>query len=76
MILMTWSRLSRATSRPSRMWALVSALSSSNLVRRMTISFWKATYALSISGRVSVRGTPPTRAMLMIPKVVCIWVCL
>jgi len=28
------------------MWALVSALSSSNLVRRMTISFWKATYCL------------------------------
>ena len=42
----------------------------------MTISFWKAMYARSISGRVSVRGTPPTRAMLMIPNVVCIWVCL
>jgi len=58
------------------MCALVSALSSSNLVRRTTISFWKAMYAWSISGRVSVRGTPPTRAMLMTPKVVCIWVCL
>ena len=42
MMLMTWSRLSSATSRPSRMCARVSALSSSNLVRRMTISFWKA----------------------------------
>ncbi len=60
---------------PSRMWARSSAFSSSNFVRRVTISFRYSRYWISTSLRFSMRGTLFTRASIITPKVVsiCVW---
>ena len=73
---MTSSRNSRARLKPSKMWARSSALRRSYAVRRITTSLRCSRNAAKICLRVNTSGRFPTRANMMTPKVVCIWVCL
>ncbi len=74
MILITRSRLARASARPRSRWARSSAFFRSNCVRRMTtVLRWSMKWrSRSCSGRT--RGWFSTIARKMIPKVDCIGV--
>ena len=68
MILMISSMTSIALSKPSNMWALFFAFSSSNLVLRTITSCLKSTNTLIMSLRVIVLGRPFTSATLFMAK--------
>ena len=68
-IIITSSILSKAIFRPSKMWALASASSSSKFVRRTTTSCRKSIKRSKASFNDITFGTPFTRANNMIPNV-------
>ena len=74
-IRITSSILSRAISKPCKIWARSSALFKSYWVLLVTTSFWCAKYSLSICIRFKTRGSLLTSASIMTPNVSCNWVC-